>query len=349
MVERHRKNLFRLRMKISIVIPVYNVEEYVVRCLDSVASQTYDGQIECLLVDDCGPDNSAQICKDYIEKYSGPITFKFIQREKNGGLSAARNTGIQVASGDYIYFLDSDDEIPSNSMELLANEVEIHSDVDVVMGFMLDDRKSEYYDISSFSDHQYTTDRYWIQYNTFKMGKNIPVNGCNKLIRRNYLLENNLFFKPGIIHEDNHWMFYLVQKVKGWAFVFEPTYVRYWNEGSIMTSSNIEKEALNWQKIILDFCNNFYSPFRRLQLSRYLYLYFIQDMFSFKFEGSQRLYFSFLNNCVKEKLYKIAILLLIWIFLHSFNRGIRIQNKLKQCIQEQFQKESGLSASLSSL
>lgn len=316
-------------MKISIIIPVYNVEEYIVRCLDSVASQTYDGQIECLLVDDCGPDNSAQICKDYIEKYSGPITFKFVQREKNGGLSAARNTGIQVASGDYVYFLDSDDEIPENAISLLASEVDKYSGIDVVMGFMYDEKQSNYYKLDCFRDHQYTEDRKWLQFYTFNYEKVIPANGCNKLVRRKFLEENNLYFKPGIIHEDEHWMFFLVKNVNSWAFVFEPTYIRFWNEGSIMTSRNREKEAKNWIEIMNDFCHNLYAPFKKLQLAKCLYLFFTMGFYEFPSAQSKILCRQFIKICLKEHLFKYAFFLMVWSVLKPIGHGIRFQNKLK--------------------
>ena len=92
-------------MKVSIIIPVYNVENYLVRCLDSVTAQTCQ-DIECILVDDCGNDHSVQIAEDYIQTYQGPIVFKFLHHTKNRGLAAARNTGIDAATGDYLFFPD---------------------------------------------------------------------------------------------------------------------------------------------------------------------------------------------------------------------------------------------------
>ena len=106
-------------MKISIVIPVYHVEAYIVRCLQSVATQTFR-DIECLIVDDGGQDDSARLAHDFIQSYQGDISFQLLHHEKNSGLSAARNSGIRAASGDYIYFLDSDDAISANCIEVLA-------------------------------------------------------------------------------------------------------------------------------------------------------------------------------------------------------------------------------------
>ena len=91
---------------VSIIIPTYNVESYIKECLDSVAAQTYCGAMECVIVDDCGKDGSIEIAKEFIANYYGDIDFRIIHRKKNGGLSAARNSGIEEVSGDYIFFLD---------------------------------------------------------------------------------------------------------------------------------------------------------------------------------------------------------------------------------------------------
>ena len=107
-------------MKITIVIPVYNVERYIEDCLSSVAAQTYKEEIECILVNDCTPDDSCTVIDNFIKKYNGNIEFKLLHHNKNRGQSAARNTGIDAATGDYVYFLDSDDEIVPDTIELLA-------------------------------------------------------------------------------------------------------------------------------------------------------------------------------------------------------------------------------------
>ena len=111
-------------LKVTIVIPVYQVEDYIESCLISVANQTYSGEIECVVVDDCGADSSWQIVENFISEYNGKIDFKLIRHTENKGLSAARNTGIDHASGEYIYFLDSDDEITPECIERLVKPLE---------------------------------------------------------------------------------------------------------------------------------------------------------------------------------------------------------------------------------
>ena len=98
-------------MKISVIIPVYNVAPYIAACLQSVMRQTAQAALECILVDDCGPDNSMEVVNETLKSYNGPVDFKIVRHTQNRGLSAARNTGMAAATGDYIYFLDSDDEI----------------------------------------------------------------------------------------------------------------------------------------------------------------------------------------------------------------------------------------------
>jgi len=105
---------------VSIIIPVYNVSDYVEECLQSVAAQTYT-DIECIIVDDCGTDDSMQKVEQFVTSYQGPIAFKILHHEHNRGLSAARNTGMDAATGDFISFIDSDDYIQPQMYKVLVN------------------------------------------------------------------------------------------------------------------------------------------------------------------------------------------------------------------------------------
>lgn len=107
-------------IKISIIIPFYNVEEYIAECIGSIMAQTLQDGIECILVDDCSTDRSVQIAENLISKYEGDISFKIIKHQNNKGVSYARNTGIAASEGEYIGFVDSDDYIESSMyMKLL--------------------------------------------------------------------------------------------------------------------------------------------------------------------------------------------------------------------------------------
>ena len=101
---------------VSVIIPVYQVSDYVERCLLSVMNQTYQN-IECIIVDDCSTDDSVAKCDRLISTYKGPIKFQILHHERNRGLSAARNTGTDAATGEYIFYLDSDDEITDETFD----------------------------------------------------------------------------------------------------------------------------------------------------------------------------------------------------------------------------------------
>ena len=103
---------------ISIIVPIYNVENYLRQCLDSIMSQTYQN-FECLLINDGSPDHSADICREYVEKDS---RFRYFEKE-NGGVSSARNLGIERSKGQYITFIDSDDWVDSDYVETLYDEL----------------------------------------------------------------------------------------------------------------------------------------------------------------------------------------------------------------------------------
>ena len=102
--------------KISIIVPVYKVEKYIHKCIDSILNQTFK-DFELILVDDGSPDNCGKICDEYAKKDSRVIVI----HKENGGLSSARNSGLDIARGDYIGFVDSDDYIENDMYELLYN------------------------------------------------------------------------------------------------------------------------------------------------------------------------------------------------------------------------------------
>ena len=115
-------------MKFSIIVPVYNVEKYLSKCLDSVINQT-NQDFEVIVVNDGSPDNSQKIIYEYVEKYPDKIK-GFIK--ENGGLSDARNYGIARASGEYIIFLDSDDYIDEHLLEKLDEKIKEDSNLDII-------------------------------------------------------------------------------------------------------------------------------------------------------------------------------------------------------------------------
>jgi glycosyltransferase involved in cell wall biosynthesis len=185
---------------ISIIVPVYKVEPYIARCLDSVLAQTFT-DYECILVDDGSSDKCPMICDEYAAQHP---QMKVIHKA-NGGLSDARNVGIRAACGDYIVLLDSDDLFASNDalenfykvVQYLKPSVIINVKVTV-----FDDFGTSTYD-------EYNTSSCYTPFAFYKetvKHKKITFAGCLFSLRRDFLLKNNLFFKTGILHEDMHWI-----------------------------------------------------------------------------------------------------------------------------------------------
>ena len=113
--------------KISVIVPVYNIEKYLRKCIDSILSQTYEN-IEVILVDDGSTDNCGAICDEYAKIDPRIIVI----HKKNAGVSAARNTGIMQCIGEYVFFVDSDDYLPIDSIEKLYNSInEYEADISI--------------------------------------------------------------------------------------------------------------------------------------------------------------------------------------------------------------------------
>ncbi len=231
------------QVSVSIIVPIYNVERYLRECLDSLERQTLKN-LEIILVIDGSTDNSAIIAKDYSERNNN---FILINRE-NGGLSAARNTGLKYASGKYVYFLDSDDYILDNTLELLFQKAEADN-LDLV-------QFSAYTFIDTYNKLN------WEHKNGYKYSREYPLiyngtellnilvhNGdaypcsCLSFIRREVLQKNDLKFYEGIIHEDNLFYLQLISLCKRVAVINKPLYCYRIRNGSITQQTDYVKKV----------------------------------------------------------------------------------------------------------
>ena len=237
---------------------MYQVEQYLAICLKSITDQTMTDGVECILVDDCGSDRSLFIAKDFIEHYQGNVLFRIVEREKNGGLSAARNSGIDVASGEYVYFLDSDDEITPNCLEIMWSLVEKYGKVNLVQGAFFEDEKYAN-SISNIKFPEFCTCQAEIK--TFLLQYLGDIVGAqSRLINLSFLKEHHLYFEEGIIHEDNLWTFFLSKYVRTMAYCDVCTYYHRYNPNSITGNVNVIKETIAYQHIIQT-CSRSIDPF----------------------------------------------------------------------------------------
>lgn len=264
-------------MKVSIIIPVYKVEPYIVRCMESVLRQTYR-DLEVILVDDCTPDRSMDLAKECIEAspLSKDLQFVYLKHDHNRGLSAARNTGMDAATGKYIYFLDSDDELPENSMISLVQLVLKYPEIDLVQGNLeVVGNRRNVWRIREYLP-EYIAERSLVK-RTILNHELFPWPAVNKIYRTSLLRENSLRFRDGIIHEDDHFVFYLAKYAISLAFCRIDTYKYYIRKNSIMTGVGKERDVESAMTIIDDWIDHIDTFEKRAQVKTvffYLQLHF---------------------------------------------------------------------------
>ncbi|MDD5950395.1 MAG: glycosyltransferase family 2 protein, partial [Bacteroidales bacterium] len=216
---------------VSVIVPVYQVRDYIRDCLQSLIDQVNPPPYELLLVDDCGKDDSVELALQFLSSTTNPPPYQLLRHEANRGLSAARNTGIAAAEGDYLFFLDSDDKLAPDALSLLYTAARQHG-ADVVIG-----QTSLMTDDPAWMDNQ--TGILWQREETLKayIAEQWSEMGCNKLIRSTFMREHGLQFKEGLLHEDNRWSLYLAFSKPSIYCIPERTYVyRNVRPGSIMNS-----------------------------------------------------------------------------------------------------------------
>lgn len=212
--------------KVSVIVPVYNVEKYIDRCLESLVNQTLK-DIEIIIVNDGSTDNSIKIVEEYKKKYKNKIIY--LEKE-NGGLSDARNYGIPYAKGEYIAFLDSDDYVDRKMYEKLYNKaIENNSDI-VECDFywkypnkLILDTRNEYKNIND-------------------MIKNGRVVVWNKLYNRKIIIDRNIMFTKGVRYEDIDFFYKLIPEINRLDYIKEPLVYYVQREASISKKQS-EKNA----------------------------------------------------------------------------------------------------------
>lgn len=207
---------------ISIVIPVFNTGEYLRDTLRSVFEQSYKN-IEVIVVDDCSKDNSCEIVDEFCKIYEN---CKLIKLETNGGQSKARNIGINHSTGDFIYFMDSDDILPNDSIAVLIAAIE--DDVDYIVGDVvtLGIENSKIYSLACSSPQTFNGNKQVVKIYSYGAWNVAP---WAKLYRKSFLHANKIKFKEGIILEDELWSMtcaYHANKVKVIPDIVYEYYIR---------------------------------------------------------------------------------------------------------------------------
>lgn len=235
-----------LQPKVSVIVPIYNVEKYIERCARSLMEQTLD-DIEYLFVNDATPDRSMEILNRVIEDYpKRKPQIKIFYHEVNKGLSAARNTGINFATGKYLFFVDSDDEITKDSIETQYSICELHhSDLVIADNYIV--KSGNIQEVKSNLTVPVVSGDDVIK--SFVEGRWYNV-AWNKLVRRDIIIDNNLCFSEGDKFEDELWSFQLATVATCLVVIHTPTYYYYIRSNSIMTTTQGKSKWIGFVSIL---------------------------------------------------------------------------------------------------
>ena len=213
---------------VSIIVPIYNVEKYLRRCVDSIINQTYKN-IEIILIDDGSPDNCNIICDEYT-KIDKRIK---VVHKKNGGLASARNAGLDIAKGEYICFVDSDDWIEKNMIESLYKEIK-RSNMDIVRG--------NTYERNNHPKKEWIVNNVAVLDNV--LNGNISAYVWLFIIRKN-ILDEVRFDETLVIFEDTYFLLNLLMHTDKIAFLDEKLYhYEMNNEGLTLSSKNARNKII---------------------------------------------------------------------------------------------------------
>ncbi len=226
--------------KVSVIVPIYNVEKYLEKCINSLLSQTLE-DIQIILVNDGSKDNSGNIAKEYEKNNKDRVIY--VEKE-NGGLSDARNYGLKYATGDFIAFLDSDDYIEKNAYEEMYNKA-IEENADYV----------ECDFIWEFPN-KIRVDKQYPYKNKKEMLSFVRVVAWNKLIKRQLITDNNLEFPKGLRYEDIEFTYKLIPFINKFAYVDKPFIHYVQRKGSI---ANVQNERTAEIFTVLDNVIEFYK------------------------------------------------------------------------------------------
>ena len=320
-------------VKISAIVPVYNVEKYLKECLDSIINQTLT-DIEIICINDGSTDNSLKILNEYAEKDKRVKIFT----QKNQGLSIARNNGMKYAKGEYISFIDSDDYIELNTFEKLYDKA-TRDDLDILMfkSFVYDEQKQKINEFDAYHDLE-VFDKFikniFCHLDTKEFTHRISVTSWSKIYKTDFLKSNEINFPEKLLFEDNAFFYETYLKAKTVSIYPERLYYYRINRENSITKTS----GYKFSDIIKNFClirntlkemnylniykKTVYNKFINVILWRYsliseeykeeFFNKMKEDILKFLIfkeveEDDYKLYFNDLNNNLKYKVINILI------------------------------------------
>lgn len=287
---------------VSVIVPIYNCESYLEKCLDSVVNQTYGiDNLDVILINDCSKDNSLSIATKYCDKYK----FRLIDNKKNLGLASSRNLGLEIAKGKYVCFLDSDDLLYDNAIEMLFCNL-VKNGSDVVISRLNDFNSSGEYGF--YSDKYMEYDLCGSIYDNFELLNCISV--CSKLYKTDLIKKYNMEFLKNTYHEDISFSllsFFFANKI---SVVPEYLYYRRIREDNSSIMQNLNMNTFD------DMIRNYNYTYERLNNKKIFNLniltirklcnYVVNNLSKEEYQTSENKIIEFMNkNSMNSKIYTI--------------------------------------------
>ena len=308
-------------IKISVIIPMYNTEDYVGECLDSLLCQTLQ-DFEVIIVDDCSTDGSREVVKNYIQKFDGKL--RLIESEKNsGGCAVPRNIGMTYAKGKYLFFLDSDDLIIKTAFEWLYNVAEnFQADVVQCEKFYTSDTphlKGATLTVKSFKADGYVTIPTLETENIQRRIKEFHAQryvwtAWSKLLRREFMIKNKITYPLTLNNEDLVFTIYCLSCAKRFVKFPDPVNIYRYRPNSILhTKNNMLDYVRKWIRSLatgFSCCDNFLSElefYKQHPEIKYLALDAIsQDIFSKLFNVYNKFSSALFDKIIREEFAKVG-------------------------------------------
>ena len=317
---------------VSIIIPVYNVNNYLRRCLDSVVGQTYQ-KLEIILVDDGSTDNSGKICDEYAQIDNRIIVVHKI----NGGLSDARNVGIDIASGKYIAFIDSDDFVSTKYIQILLEEI-MKKNADIAICKYVKGSRDDFVKENNKKRKIKCFKSVEMLKNWHGKYKHVETVAWNKLYKLSLFKENNISYPQGYYNEDVQTTHLLINKADNIILIDEVLYYYFQRKDSITGAISEKKieDNIYSQKVRMSFFsgNNYQDSYERLLiklLKYYMLMFFETDSEKMKI----KLYKKFMEEKPIVEKYKKLIISdkILFNLFEKNNNGLR---KVYRIIKKMF-------------
>lgn len=315
-------------VSISIIIPIYDSSKYIGSCIDSIFSQECEeADIECILVNDCTPDNSMEIIHNKLNDYEGKIIFKEIQLDINSGVCTARNAGIKISIGDYIFFVDSDDMLQPGTIQYFIEGMMNNGgyNVDVVMGNSFDN--FDKIELMHFDkDNPFLIDNSDESALRKLLSRELFHTPWNKLVKRSFFTEHQLYFQKGIIDEDLLWSYLLFRQMRNILIMPRITYI-YNKDNPLSITNTSEKRIRTIIESRIQICNiitDIPPRSKKIHTDYYAYILFILVRAINLFETQRKGFYDlhddlyllrnrFLKSIWKEKYYLLYFYSLFYV------------------------------------